>query len=107
MIRVVGLTDRAFREMEAAHDWWAENRSPLQAAKLYNAFADAIESLESNSEQCPLSPENGLFPFEIHDFRFGVGRRKTHRAVFMIRSDMVLIVAVKHLAQRSLSPGDI
>jgi plasmid stabilization system protein ParE len=107
MKRVVGLTDRALLEMEAAHDWWAENRSPLQAAKWYNAFADAIESLESHSERCPLSPENGLFPFEIRDYRFGVGRRKTHRAVFTIRPDMVLIVAVKHLAQQYLSPGDI
>ena len=102
----VVLTDRAHADLEAAHAWWAENRSEAQAAKWYNAFADAIESLASNPERCILSRENGHFPFQIRDLYFGIGRRRTHRAVFTVRPDMVLVIAVRHLAQQDLSIDD-
>jgi plasmid stabilization system protein ParE len=107
MTHVVVLTDRAHAEMEAAYLWWAEHRSRSQADRWYNAFADAIESLASNPDRCRLARENDCFPCEIRDLNFGIGRRRTHRAVFTIRRDMVLVLAVRHLAQRELSPDDV
>ena len=103
----VVLTDRAHAEMEAAYLWWAENRSQSQAAKWYNAFAEAIESLAKNPARCPVSRENDQFPNEIHDLYFGIGRRRTHRAVFTIRRDLVLVLSVRHLAQQDLTPDDV
>jgi len=102
----VVLTDRAYDEMNAAYLWWAEHRSPLQADKWYNAFADAIASLSVNLERCPLARENDRFPLEIRNLYFGIGRRRTHRAVFTIRPEMVLVMTVRHLAQRDLTPDD-
>ena len=107
MTHVVVLTDRAHAEMEAAYLWWAEHRSQTQAARWYNTFADAIESLATHPDRYPLSRENDRFPDEIRDLSFGIGRRRTHRAVFTIRQDMVLVLAVRHLAQQDLSPDDI
>jgi plasmid stabilization system protein ParE len=107
MIRQIVLTDRANGQMEAIYQWWAENRSKGQAAKWYNTFADAIESLAHNPERCAVSRENGRFPFEIRDLNFGVGRRRTHRAVFTIRHDIVLVLAIRHLGQQNLSPDDL
>ena len=37
---------------------------------------------------------------------YGVGRRPTHRAVFTVRSDLVLVLRVRHLAQKEISPDD-
>lgn len=103
----VVLTDRAHAQMEAAYSWWAENRSAAQAAHWYNTLAEAIISLEQNPERCPLALENDLVPFELRDLLFGVGKRPTHRAVFTIRPNLVLILAIRHLAQESLSPEDL
>ena len=107
MTHHVVLTDRAHAEMEAAYLWWADNRSRVEAAKWYNAFADAIESLANNPERCAVSRENEQFPYEIRDLNFGIGRRRTHRAVFTIRREMVLVLTVRHLAQQDLSPDDL
>ena len=107
MTRVVGITDRAHSQLEAAFRWWRENRSEVQAVKWYNLFMDAIAKIQINPEKYPLSLENKSFPYEIHELRFGVGRRKTHRAVFTIRPEMVLVIAVKHLAQQSITPDDV
>ena len=100
------LTDQAHANLEAAYAWWADNRSQTQAAKRYNAFAGAIESLATNPQRCAVSRESGDFPFEIRDLYFGIGRRPTHRAVFTIRPDRVLVIAIRHLAQRDLSLND-
>ena len=107
MTYLVMLTDRAHVEMEAAFSWWAEHRSQAQAAQWYNAFADAIESLANDPDRCPISRENNQFPYEIRDLYFGIGRRRTHRAVFTIRKDLVLVLAIRHLAQQDLSPDDL
>ena len=103
----VVLTDRAHADLEAAYAWWAENRSETQAANWYNAFADAIESLANNPQRCGVSRENDEFPIVIRDLLFGVGHRRTHRAVFTIRPDLVLVIAIRHLAQRDLSPDEL
>lgn len=103
----VVITERAHGQMEAAYSWWAENRSQAQAARWYHAFAGAMVSLEKNPERCPLARESELVPFEIRDLTFGVGKRPTHRAVFTIRPDVVLILAIRHLAQESLSRDDL
>ena len=103
----VVLTERARAQMEAAYSWWAENRSQAQAARWYNAFAEAIVSLEKDPDRCPLARENELVTSEIRDLLFGAGKRPTHRAVFTIRPNLVLILAIRHLAQKSLSPEDI
>ena len=103
---LVVLTDRAHADLEAAYSWWAENRSREQTTKWYNQFAEAIESLSRQPEHHSLSYESDRFPFPIRDLRFGVGKRPTHRAVFTIRPDMVLVLAIRHLAQRELTPND-
>ncbi|MFN0021051.1 MAG: type II toxin-antitoxin system RelE/ParE family toxin [Pirellulaceae bacterium] len=107
MNRVVGITDQARNQLEAAFCWWKENRSEAQAVKWYNQFVEAIGTITNSPEKYPLSLENNSFPYEIRELRFGVGRRKTHRAVFTIRPEMVLVIAVRHLAQQPISLDDV
>lgn len=104
--RVV-FTRRAERELEEAADWWATHRSPAQAVRWYDAFSEALASLSRNPERCPLASENGRFSYEIRELYFGLGSRTTHRAVFTIRGNMVLILTVRHVAQADLEESDL
>jgi plasmid stabilization system protein ParE len=103
----VVLADRAKRQLDSAVRWWAENRSPAQAERWYNGFLKAMQGLSRNPQRCPKSPESPRLLMETRDLYYGLGRRKTHRAVFTIRSDMVLVLAIRHLAQDELTPDDI
>ncbi|HUT88154.1 MAG TPA: type II toxin-antitoxin system RelE/ParE family toxin [Thermoguttaceae bacterium] len=107
MIHQVFLTDRAHRDLLEACTWWAENRSAEQAERWYDGFAKAILSLATAPERCPLAPENQVLPYEIRQLNSGLVRRPTHRAIFTIRPNMVLILRVRHLAQKPLSPEDV
>ncbi|MBI3837036.1 MAG: type II toxin-antitoxin system RelE/ParE family toxin [Planctomycetia bacterium] len=102
----VVLTTKAHEQLEAAHAWWAQHRSASQAARWYNEFARALVILAENPERWPLSAESGVFPVEIRDLRFGAGSRPTHRAVFTIRDGLILVLAIRHLAQRALETDD-
>jgi plasmid stabilization system protein ParE len=86
--------------------WWAERRSGEQAERWYAAFLDAIETLSDNPERCPLAHENAAFPYELRELHFGIGSRPTHRALFTIRSDAVVVLSVRHAAQQDVTPED-
>ena len=102
----VAITDRAFQELDSACKWWSENRSAEQALRWYNGFIRSIRSLADNPESRPFAPENYAFPHEVRELVYGVGRHPTHRALFTIRSDLVLVLRVRHLAQGEISPDD-
>lgn len=104
--RVV-FTQRASQEMDAAADWWAAHRSPQQAARWYAGFSDAIFSLFESPERCPLARENGRFPYEMRELHYGLGSHPTHRAVFTVRPDVVLVFAIRHAAQEDLAEDDL
>ncbi|QDT00711.1 type II toxin-antitoxin system RelE/ParE family toxin [Adhaeretor mobilis] len=53
MFRVV-VTEPAKDDLQAAHDWWAENRSAEQAARWYVGIHKAIKTLMRMPERCSL-----------------------------------------------------
>ena len=107
MTRRVVVTKQAEREMQAAFNWWAEHRSKKQADQWYTGFAKTIGELSENPERHGTSREIEKFGYEIRDLLFGIGRRLTHRAVFTIRDDEVVVLTVRHVAQRDISPDDL
>ena len=66
-----------------------------------------IASLSENPEKYSESRESEAFSFSLRQLVFGLGRKPTHRAIFRIRDDEVVIYGVRHVAQRDLSPDDI
>jgi plasmid stabilization system protein ParE len=103
----VRFSTRADRELEGSADWWANHRSINQARRWYAGFSDAIASLSSNPERCPLARENDSFACEIRDMPYALGAHPTHRAVFTIRPSMVLVLSIRHVAQPDLTPDDL
>ena len=101
------LSDRAGRELGAATQWWAEHRSIEQAEHWYNGFLVAIDNLRHSALRCGAARESGQFPFEVRQLNYGARRRPTHRAVFTIQGDAVVVLSIRHLAQRDLAPDDL
>jgi plasmid stabilization system protein ParE len=105
-LRVV-ISEQAEREMQSAFNWWAEHRSKPQADRWYAGLAKAIADLSENPERHGQSGERDRFADEIRDLLFGLGRRPTHRVVFAIRREEVVVLTVRHVAQKGLTPADI
>jgi plasmid stabilization system protein ParE len=105
-LRVV-ITEQAEREMQSAFDWWAGHRSKRQADRWYAGLAKAIAGLSETPERHGQSRKRDRFAYEIRDLLFGIGRRPTHRAVFTIRGEEVVVLTVRHVAQQGLTPEDI
>jgi plasmid stabilization system protein ParE len=103
----VVITDRAAEQLKSAAQWWAEHRSLAQAERWYDGFIRAILKLAQEPQRCSLAREHDKFPFEIRQLIYGLGRKGTHRAVFTIRQDKVVILLIRHLAQSDLDFGDL
>ena len=107
MTRQVIVTARAKKELYEAALWWAENRSTEQAIRWMEGFEAAIKSLAQGAERQPLVSEASTFPRELQQLIYGLGRRKTHRAVFEIRDYKVFVYTIRHLAQDAITEGDV
>lgn len=59
------------------------------------SLENAIASLASFPERCPLAPENASFPFEVRHLLYG---RKPHvyRILFTIEGDTVYVLHLRH-----------
>lgn len=68
----------------------------------YNGFLDQLESLANDSERLPLAPESGDLIVPVRQMLYGL-RRKTHRVVFTVRADAVVVLRIRHVAQSLLS----
>lgn len=88
-------------------DWWAQHRSAGQARQWFNGIYEAFDTLEHNPGRCPLARESSLFPIELRELHHGLGSKATHRIIFTVRSETVLILTVRHTAQADLQPGDL
>ena len=101
MSRRVILTDVAEVELESAYRWYAEH-APDFAERWYNGFLDQLQSLADDPERFPLAPESGDLIVQVRQMLYG-HHRKTHRAVFTVRSDAVVVLRIRHVAQAPLS----
>jgi plasmid stabilization system protein ParE len=102
----VSLVPHARLQLLDAALWWAERRSTEQAVRWLEGFDAALESLATDPERWPVAAESEVAGFEVHELIYGVGRKKTHRAVFEIREHEVVVHSIRHLAQDSLTLDD-
>ncbi len=87
--------------------YWAKQHSPSQAERWYDEFSAAIEAIPEQPLRHPLARENDLFPFELHALHLGVSSRPTHRALFTIRPDAIVVLAVRGAAANDLTVDDV
>ena len=103
----VVLTKSAGRDIEAAYAWWSDHRSKSQADTWYRRIHAAIQTLAERADGCAKSPESDLLPTGLWQLNFGVRSRPTHRIVFTIDAGRVVVLRVRHVAQRDLTIVDL
>ena len=99
------LTRRALRDAEQAYDWIARD-SRTHAARWYQGLFQRIRSLSDNPRRCPLAPESGAFDEEIRQLLYGRGRG-IYRILFVVRGELILILAVMHGARQWLDADQL
>lgn len=103
----VKITDTATADIDEAFAWWSENRSEEQAKRWYREVKVAIGSLKRMPERCPAVPEAKLSIAGVKELYVGIGKHPTHRIVFVIDSDHVVILRIRHHGQNALGPDDV
>jgi plasmid stabilization system protein ParE len=97
------FTKQAIIELDESHTWWATHRSPEQADRWHSGFLKKLLTLEENPERYPFAPESAKFHLKIHQINYGLGRKPTHRALYIIRERNVLILRIRHFSQDDLA----
>jgi plasmid stabilization system protein ParE len=103
----VVITERAAREIESTVDWWARERSAEQAHRWYLGIRDAVAGLADAADSRELAAEQGCVPYEIRELHFGLGPKPTHRVIFTVLWQSVLVLTVRHVAQKPVGPDDL
>ncbi len=86
--------------------WWKEHYSAKQAQEWFDAAFEKLHSLVTFPESHPLADENDSFPYEVRNILFGLGARKSYRAIFTIQEETIYVLSVQRGAQDSLNPVD-
>lgn len=106
MPREVLFTRKAEQAFVEAFNWYAE-RSVDAAGKWHAAVTAAVATLEHSADRCPAARERDRFSIDLRQHVFAVGAKPTHRLVFAIRNERVVVYAIRHLAQADLAAEDI
>ena len=101
------VTEPAEQDIDSNVYWWSKNRSAAQSLRWYDGILLTIDSLEEQPQRCPLVHEDEQFSEEIRELHYGIGSRPTHRIIFTIHSEVVLVLAVRHAAQADLTAADL
>lgn len=104
--RVV-LTPNARQELYEDALWWAEHRDAGQATLWLDGFEKALESLAIQPGKHPPARESQDVSVDLRQMLYGVNKAPTHRAVFEIRGEDVIVHGIRHLARRDLTPDEL
>jgi plasmid stabilization system protein ParE len=99
----VEVTDTAEAELDSAYCWLRDEYSPDYAADWRERLLDAVTTLETFPERCPLAPEGRLVRRKIRQLLYGK-RHGAYRLLFEIQERTVYILHIRHTARRPLSP---
>jgi plasmid stabilization system protein ParE len=103
----IRLTRNALDSIDRAVEWWALHRDASQANRLLVKFFESIELLKKMPKRCSVARESVLFAFELRELHFGVGKRITHRALFRVEEDAVVILQVRQHQQNDIQAGEV
>ncbi len=97
----VEISPSALADAEAAF-LWIQKDSPQKAEEWYNGLVDAILSLESFPNRCPIAAESIDVGREIRQLLY-----KKHRIIFGVTDDVVQVFRVRHAARDRLSSDEL
>ena len=98
----VETTAEADRDADAILEWLWSRQAGDTGIRWFLALEDAIASLSTFPERCPLAPENARFPYEVRQLLYG---RKPHvyRILFTIEKETVYVLHIRHGRRQRLA----
>ena len=102
--RVV-LQRLAVQDLDEAYTWAARN-APETAARWLDRFRDALKTLDTNPQRCPLAREVRKVVVELREFLFG-RKPNVFRVVFTIDGETVRVLRIRRAQRRFLSRKQI
>jgi plasmid stabilization system protein ParE len=98
----VKILPQALSDIESAFRWMASNISATTAEQWYEDLLLTIESLDAFPTRCALASEAQEFQQEIR--QMWVGKAKNYRILFVVQSEQVFILHVRHSSRAMLTP---
>jgi plasmid stabilization system protein ParE len=84
-------------------EWLMAQDAGETGIRWFRALEEAIHSLATFPERCPLAPENARFPYEVRQLLYG-RRPHVYRILFTIEGDTVRVLHIRSPRRRPLSP---
>lgn len=103
----VNITGPAKQDIRHSVDWWSEHRSSEEADRWYLGIYDAMRSLSQMPHRFGRADEQELADEEVRQMGFGLGRRLTHRVVYAVIEDQVIVYRVRSVYQDKLGLRDL
>jgi len=91
---------------------WLKAESETLANEWFRGLVEAINSLKTFPNRCPIAPESRSFPIEIRQLLYGKARRQ-YRIIFgtsvdeKTSEDVVLVYRIRHASQSYLEGIEI
>jgi plasmid stabilization system protein ParE len=99
----VVVQPRAERDIKLAAHWiLGQSGSAATAIRWARNLRIKIATLKMNPQRCPIDADSEVYGQEVRVLLHGK-RQGVYRILFMIRSDTVHVLTVRHSAQRSLA----
>ena len=102
----VRLTKDAEADFEQRLTILAE-RSPEAALRLNERFEQALFRLRDFPLSCSMAYENPAFPEELRHLLFGIHPKRRYRALFVVRGDEVVVLAIRAPGEEPILPDDL
>lgn len=104
----VSIHDGIYQYLHETAAWYSERAQSIEVgARWQDGFLTVLHSLSVNPQRHARAKESDQFPYELRELSYGSGRRKTHRAYFRIVGQQVEVLAIRHVAQRDVTPDDL
>ncbi len=100
-------TPQAEDDIERLYGSIGERGGEDAARNWYESYSRAIERLRTMPYSCGLSYENPAFPEEIRHLLFGTHPKRKYRALFTVRGDEVVILAIRAPGEKPVEPEDV
>ena len=96
----------AVEQLQFEANWYRQRAFSDEVARAWmEGFLELLNSLQFDPQRYPQARERPRFSEIVREVHYGSGRRKTHRALFVIEGEVVRILTVRHVAQDDFAPG--
>lgn len=95
----------AVHDLDEAYQW-IRDRAPEAAARWFNGFVEALNSLTTFPDRCGLAPENDAVEPEIRQLLYGP-RSGVYRALFTITGEEVRVLHIRHAARQTMTAQEL